>query len=180
VLNLLMSTLHSLPVFEDLGEEEARDLASHCEGVDLPDGTILFEEGEDAPHLYVVLAGTILLSCRGPSGTEVVVGMSKPGSVIGEMGVLDNAPRSATATAVGHSGVLRIAGDAFKEMIQSGNPAAWSILKAIRMELCQRLRTLDERVDAVFTIHDPSRPLGESAEVKDMLENLWTALSQEG
>ena len=162
------------------GQEEARELASNCDGVDLPDGAILFEEGEEARHLYVVLAGTILLSCRGPSGTEVVVGMSKPGSVIGEMGVLDCAPRSATATAVGHSGVLRIGGDAFKEMIQSGNPGAWSILKAIRMELCQRLRTLDERVDAVFTIQDPGNPMGDSAEVQDMLENLWTALSQEG
>ena len=180
MLDLMMGTLHSLPVFEDLGEPEARELAAHCEGVDLPDGSVLFEEGQDAHYLFVVLAGTILLSCRGPSGTEVVVGLSKPGSVIGEMGVLDHAPRSATATAVGHSGVLRIAGDAFIQMIEGGNPAAWSILKVIRTELCQRLRTLDERVDAVFAIQDPTRPMGDSAEVKDMLENLWMALSKEG
>ncbi len=148
---LMVSTLRSLPVFEELDIASARELASHCEGVDLPQDSVLFAEDEPADCMYVVLAGSIRLSCLSPVGEPVMVGMAQPGSVIGEMGVLDGSPRSSTATAAGHAGVLKVEGASFLAMIRSGQPAAWSILHVIRTTLSERLRTLDSRVDHVMT-----------------------------
>jgi len=60
----------------------------------LPSGGGLFREGEAGHEMYVVVEGAIALS-RG--GRELAV--MRPGSYFGEMSLLRNVPRSATATA---------------------------------------------------------------------------------
>ncbi len=62
-------------------------------------GQAMFAEGDLAERVFLIEHGWVLLSCVS-GGREIVLAVTGPGDVIGEMSVLDGEPRSATALAV--------------------------------------------------------------------------------
>lgn len=63
------------------------------------EGDVVFEEGDEGEHLYLVGEGTILISKKGRGGKQETLTLKKPGEFFGEMTLLDHEPRSARATA---------------------------------------------------------------------------------
>jgi CRP/FNR family cyclic AMP-dependent transcriptional regulator len=57
-------------------------------------GDVIFAEGDAGERFYVVREGTVTLSVEGRKLEDV-----GPGGIFGELGLIDHAPRSATATA---------------------------------------------------------------------------------
>lgn len=142
------------PIFQGLTPQEAVDFAAHCQVSHLPPGGVLFQQGDVATDIFLVLSGQLTLVCDSPDGIPVVVGTVADGTVVGEMGVFDDAPRSATASAAEDATLLALPGEAFATMVDLGHAAAHSLLRWLRAQLCERLRVLDKRLDAVFTSHD--------------------------
>lgn len=64
-------------------------------------GQALFTEGDLADRVFIIEHGWVMISSIAPGGREIVLGLRGPGDVIGDLSVLDGAPRSATAVAVG-------------------------------------------------------------------------------
>ena len=64
---------------------------------DFGPGAVVFREGDIGRHLYVIKAGTVDIMVRRPDGEEQVVKSLGPGEHFGEMALLGNAPRNATA-----------------------------------------------------------------------------------
>lgn len=62
-------------------------------------GQALFVEGDRAERVFLLQRGWVILSCVGPGGREVVLTVSGPGDVIGELSAFDGQPRAATAVA---------------------------------------------------------------------------------
>jgi CRP/FNR family cyclic AMP-dependent transcriptional regulator len=62
-------------------------------------GQALFVEGDRAERVFLVQRGWVVISCVGAGGREVVLAVSGPGDVIGELSAFDGRPRSATAVA---------------------------------------------------------------------------------
>lgn len=62
-------------------------------------GQALFVEGDRAERVFLVQRGWVVVSCIGTGGREVVLAVSGPGDVIGELSAFDGRPRSATAVA---------------------------------------------------------------------------------
>ena len=165
--------LRILPLFSGLTETEAKGLAASCSFYELEDGEPLFALGDAPDHLYVVRSGRLRLSCRARPGVEVVVGEAGRGDIVGEMAILDPAPRSATATAMGRTEILCLSGSAFARLLNEAHPAARSIVTEIRKDTCGRLRHLDERLDAIFSESTGAdRPKG----LFDRLQNIWAAM----
>lgn len=142
------------PIFQGLTPQEAVDFAAHCKVAHLPPGGILFQQGDVSTDIFLVLSGHLTLVCDSPDGIPVVVGTIADGTVVGEMGVFDEAPRSATVTASEDATLLALPGEAFATMVDLGHAAAHSLLRWLRAQLCERLRVLDERLDAVFASDD--------------------------
>ncbi|MEG4351263.1 ATP-binding protein [Microcoleus sp. LAD1_D5] len=71
--------------------------------------TLVFEEGETADFLYLVLEGKVEFSKRIESNKYQTVAVAKPDDYFGELGVLDGEPRSARAVAVAGSTLAKIA-----------------------------------------------------------------------
>ncbi len=123
--------------------------------------------------MYIVLAGQLRMTCASPDGVEVVVGTVGNGRILGEMSALDPAPRSATATAINRATLLVLPGQVLTALVESGHPAAHSLLMWIRKQVCSRLRELDARIDAVFDTPTLERPL------RTRVTGLWTVLSRQ-
>ena len=76
-------------------------------------GQVIFEEGQVGADMFVVMDGEVLVSIEGKPINTLEVG-----SIFGEMALIDDQPRSATATAVVDSKLLLVDQDQFLKLIQ--------------------------------------------------------------
>jgi EAL domain-containing protein (putative c-di-GMP-specific phosphodiesterase class I) len=100
-------------------------------------GEVLYRQGEPSDCAWLVESGQVeLVSVQGRRTTRH--GMLGAGELIGELGLLDGAPRSATATARSDCRLLAIERAQFLERLQAGDP----ILRTLVDSLLQRIRGL--------------------------------------
>jgi hypothetical protein len=131
-----MIGLKAIEMFGDLAPEDLAQLAREGRESWFAPGEALCREGEMANEIFVLLDGDVSI-LRHDGNVDRVMGVEGPGSVIGEMAVLDPAPRRATVVA-GASGVrtLRLDGGSFRQAL-TASPAVAEVI--IRM-LARRLR----------------------------------------
>ncbi|MSQ00713.1 MAG: cyclic nucleotide-binding domain-containing protein [Myxococcales bacterium] len=149
--NELARLLRRLPVFSSLAAEEAVALAARCTGLRYKPGMRIFTEGEYADSVTVVVNGLVQISISVPDGPDLVVSTESPGALIGEMALIDPAPRAATATAIEETVVLTIDATAFADLLAAGHPGASGILRTIALQVCTRLRALESKLDRLLT-----------------------------
>jgi CRP-like cAMP-binding protein len=104
-----------------LGREPLRILAIGAESRYVHGGDILFRTGESADAAYVVQEGSFRLASEQKGEAGVTVG---PGALIGEMALLTETKRPATATACEPSTVMRIPRTLFLKMLEGYPDAA--------------------------------------------------------
>lgn len=111
-------------------------------------GDILFEEGDPPNHLYVVTKGRVAIAIANPiDRRESVVALMEPGDLFGDMGMLDEGPRSAMARSLESSTVLEIPYAPVLKMFEEQPRLLWNVTRM----LAQRLRAMDEALaDSVF------------------------------
>ena len=105
------------------------------------EGQILFREGDPADGVFRLLSGTVDI-LRELDGDPILLGSVGPVQFIGEMGVLEDRPRSATARAASEVQVEFLNPAEFLEQIVSSPQAARELIE----RLCQRLREADDRI----------------------------------
>jgi CRP-like cAMP-binding protein len=103
---------------------------------------VIFEEGSTGSEMYLIHSGKVLLSVRGETQQIPLVELN-PGDFFGEMALVDDSPRSATASAVEDKTELIIIDRArFLFMVRQQPEFALSLMHT----LCQRLRDMDKRI----------------------------------
>jgi CRP-like cAMP-binding protein len=140
---------------------------------------LLFEEGDEALDVLFVMSGSIRLTCDPGDIPYIVVGYVNGGDVLGEMAVIDPAPRSATARAAEPSVVLHVPAEAFNDFLAEGHPVAQALLTGIRTMMTQRIRTLNERIGALFLI-DAETDGDEDPSMSQRLRDIWATVRSGG
>jgi CRP-like cAMP-binding protein len=107
-------------------------------------GEVLFREGEPGDCCYWVVNGALKISVSSERGDERVFALLGPGSVVGELAILDNQPRSATATAFSATNLTVLRRAALRTYLEK-HPSVWADLVAI---LVGRLREADKALSA--------------------------------
>lgn len=103
-------------------------------------GDRLFRQGDAPTGLYLIESGDLRLTGRTPGDGMVELARLGPGDMAGAFSLLDPAPRSATATAIGPLAVRRIAREHFGALAASGDPAALAVTDRLRREVAERTR----------------------------------------
>jgi CRP/FNR family transcriptional regulator, cyclic AMP receptor protein len=117
--------------------------AADLYGRDFPAGSVVFEEGDPASRMYVVVSGEVRIQKR--VGARVLtLAVLGAGEAFGEMALLDRQPRSATAVVERAARILEIDEAAFEELVRGNGEVALRLLR----RLSERLR------DASRQIHD--------------------------
>ena len=98
-------------------------------------GEVLFSEGEEGDDAYIVEQGAIEISLDLPAGKKVLATLGK-GEIIGEMSLIADAPRSATAIAVEASELLVLKRDRLLKPIEAADP----IMRLMIQMIVDRLR----------------------------------------
>ena len=175
--NEIANVLATVPLFSDLEEPALGDLVQACTMLELRAGEVVFGEGDPAQEVFFVVGGRVRLTCETADGPDVVVGYVETGGILGEMGVIDPAPRSASARSAEAAVVLRLPGEALGAFIGEGHPVAAVLLREIRHNMSQRIHILDERIGALFLIDAGS---SESVTMADRLRSIWSAMKVGG
>jgi CRP/FNR family cyclic AMP-dependent transcriptional regulator len=92
--------LAEVEFFELLDEDDLRALAEVVKSVELKGNEILFHTGEPGESLFIVKSGGIELFIKDTAGQKIVLGVAEKNDLFGELAMLDNKPRSATAMAL--------------------------------------------------------------------------------
>jgi len=94
-------TLARVDLFAGLDKKDLQVLTNACQERTYKAGSTLIKQGDTGVGLYVIISGTVRITqANNPDKAEVDLGTAGPGSVLGEMALLDDLPRSATVTAV--------------------------------------------------------------------------------
>jgi signal transduction histidine kinase/predicted CoA-binding protein len=118
----MVEELRKVSLFSKLSPEDLERLEGMVKEVRLPAGEELFAEGDPGDWAYVIRRGWIEIS-KHSAGRRVVLAVRREGEVIGEMALLENAPRMAGARAVTDCLLLAIGKEQLDELL-AGSPAA--------------------------------------------------------
>lgn len=133
--------------FADAEPAVLTQLLQHASEVTLRRNDVLFNEGDSPDSLYVVLKGRIALVNVSSDGRESVLALMDRGDLFGEMGMLDDLPRSAGARALEPSTLLRLPYEPVLELLESTPDLLWGVVRL----LAGRIRNMDEALaDSVF------------------------------
>jgi CRP/FNR family transcriptional regulator, cyclic AMP receptor protein len=106
-----------------LPSEVSRELFAQGRSVSLDAEQTLFLAGDEGDGCYRVEEGLLKASVGAPNGSERILGILGPDSVVGELSMIDGAPRSASVTASAIPNCVLLAK---RISTQSGNPARTS------------------------------------------------------
>jgi CRP/FNR family transcriptional regulator, cyclic AMP receptor protein len=146
--------LHHAALLEHFTPAEADILGEALLRVRARPGQLLMAEGDSGDWLLLVLSGTVDVTRRGPAGLSRLA-VVKEGAVLGEMSMLDGAPRSASCTAIEavEAGVLTRG--AIATLIREHPVVGAKLLVEISRLLAQRLRNTSKQLNRMLQQRGP-------------------------
>ncbi len=112
-------------------------------------GEFIFREGEAGDLMYVLLEGSVDLKKRLERGETVLKTVDTPNDFFGEMALLDDRPRSATAIAAKRTKVLAVDGPTFESMILANGKFALKIIKVLSDRLRRSNDTVSDLIETM-------------------------------
>jgi CRP-like cAMP-binding protein len=144
VVTELRSALRQIPLFTGLSDEQIELLAPHTITQRFPRGHTIFQRGDHGDRAYVITSGAIDIVIDSPDGRELILARLGAGEHFGEMALMDDLTRSASARTAEPSEVLMVLREAFLMAIRQDPDVSMQIIRS----LVQRLRATDEKMEA--------------------------------
>jgi CRP-like cAMP-binding protein len=137
--------LRSVPIFSELSEADFASLAKVANRRRYPKDSVVFFENEQGDFFFMILEGRIKVTILGDDGREVILSLLGSGDFFGEMALLDNEPRSATAIAVEDSELLSLHRNDFQSVLSDNR----SIMVGLIKVLTARLRRANHQISTL-------------------------------
>ncbi|MDB6121721.1 MAG: Cyclic nucleotide-binding protein [Pedosphaera sp.] len=136
-----MMTLESCPLFSQLNPGELQVLQQAVQVRTFPPNKEIFTEGDTGDGVYVVQNGLVQISVLVPQGARHTFSKVGPGEIFGEMAVLENKPRSASATAAQETTAYFIPREVMLKLVESSPQLSMALLR----EISNRLREFNRQ-----------------------------------
>jgi CRP-like cAMP-binding protein len=127
--------LKKSPVFEQVCTDDLRHVAQAMETENYLAGERIFDINENGDHMYVIESGSVGISLSEDHNKKEFVAELLPGECFGEMNLLDNLPRSATAHVLQDAQVLTLDTNRLHQLIVRYPELALGMLKGLSMRL---------------------------------------------
>lgn len=145
--------LQQVAFFSRLSPDEASLLADELIMRKFSAGQIVFHMGDPGGLLYIITKGKVKISHSNPDGQEALLAILGPGDHFGELALLDDAPRSATAEAIEPAEMLTLHRDVFTRFLNHNPQFAHHVLAT----LSSRIRHLNSQISDIFFLDLPGR-----------------------
>ena len=138
--DVLLETVRSVPIFQDLSIRELRQLKSILHQRVFSDGEAVVQEGETGSGMYVISTGKVNIIQRGEDGREQLLAELGAGDFFGEQALLDETPRTASAVAVGRCELVGFFRPDLLNLIESNPRRGLRIVLRLSQIISVRLR----------------------------------------
>jgi CRP/FNR family transcriptional regulator, cyclic AMP receptor protein len=147
--DLAAQMLHAPGALFQLTPHEARTIVSYMQPHRVPEGTTFIKEGDRAgsDFMMLVLDGEVTVETIVVSRTApITVSVLGPGSLIGEMGLVDGEPRSASCTAGSRLLCAILTREAMGQLLDDDPRTAAKLILAIAHRIAERMREGSEKL----------------------------------
>jgi CRP/FNR family cyclic AMP-dependent transcriptional regulator len=137
--------LRSVPLFSSLSGDQLLLLASVLSRKPYPRDSAIIAAGDPTDALYIVISGRLKVVMRDNEGREAILAILNRGDFFGEMGLIDQAPRSATVVTLEACELLTITRADFMKCLQKNFDLAMNVIRG----LVGRLREADQKIGSL-------------------------------
>src|SRR5436190_1434323 len=127
--------LRTVPIFSELSDEDITSLAKLAARKRYPKDTVVFFENEEGDFFFTITEGRIKVTILGDDGREVILSVLGPGDFFGEMALLDNEPRSATAIAIEDTELLSLHRGDFDTVLHENRSITTGLIRVLTSRL---------------------------------------------
>jgi sulfate permease, SulP family len=138
----------ALQVFKGLSDAQREQLESCMQQRLFRQGDIVFQAGDPSDHMLIVLQGNAAVIVKSPQGLETRLTSVRRGGVLGEIGFLDQAPRSAQVVAQEDLLVAIFTRQAFEELRLQEPQIVLQLITNLTLDLSTRLRHTNKLASA--------------------------------
>jgi CRP/FNR family transcriptional regulator/CRP/FNR family cyclic AMP-dependent transcriptional regulator len=142
-----------VPFFANLRDDQTNELAKALVPRRFNPGQVIFHLGDPGGLLYLISKGKVKISHTTTEGQEVVLAILGPGDFFGELALLDDSPRSATAVALEVTETLTLHREEFMRYLSDNPDFALHVLKT----LARHIRRLNTQLADIFFLDLPGR-----------------------
>jgi uncharacterized membrane protein len=165
--------LRSIPLFELLDDQEAAVLAQHLDEINVLGGQTIFEAGDEGGTMYVVESGQVEIFLRDKNDEYVVLGFVAKGGLFGDLSLLDNQPRSASAKAVEDTTLFVIDRNDLSLLIKAHPHAALDMMAM----LGKRIRETDLLLRDRVVTRNVNEEIAQPATIGERLSDFLTRVA---
>lgn len=131
----ISSQLKKSFLFRGLQNDALTAVAQKVSVRDLTEGDVLMRRGETGDSLFMINDGWFKIVTQDANGGELIINKTGPGETIGEMALVDEAPRSATVIAISNAKVFELKKDAFQEILDQRPDVALALIRGFSSRL---------------------------------------------
>ena len=139
------TVLKSVPLFAGFQNEQLRTLVSFVTRRSVPRAATIMAAGDPIDSLYVVISGRLKVMMGEANGKEVILSIIGPGEFFGEMGLIDDLPRSASVVSIEPCELLSVTKRDFEKCLAEN----FEMSKALLRGLVRRLREADRKIGSL-------------------------------
>ncbi len=143
---ITIETLRSVPLFALLDAPAANQIRDLLHFRKTPSDTVLFERGDKGDVLYLIEGGRVRIHLRDADGRDATLAELSQGDFLGEMAILANTPRSATATVTEDADLWLLEQSDFLSFIRQNPQVALELARASSERLQRTDDLLRQRV----------------------------------
>jgi HEAT repeat protein len=126
--------LREIPIFADLSPEDLKLVAEIAHEEWYPQNTDIFHRGDEGNMMFVIVEGGVQV-VRTLDGIDQILAQRGPGDFVGEMAIIESAPRSATLRTKSDVRMLAIDGETFKGILLERPDVSFAVLRSISRRL---------------------------------------------
>ncbi len=140
--------LKSVPLFSAFTEQQLVTLLNYVQHRSYPRNVFVIQTGDETDSLYVILSGKVKVLIPDDQGREVILSVMGPHDFFGEMGILDDQPRSASVSTLEPCEMLRLSKAGFMNCLKENSEVAMLVIR----NLVKRLREADRKIESLALI----------------------------
>jgi CRP/FNR family cyclic AMP-dependent transcriptional regulator len=139
------AVLKSVPLFVSFPDDQLRMLVTVVTRRSAPRASLIMAAGDPTDSLYIVISGRLKVMMGDAEGKEVILSIIGPGEFFGEMGLIDDSPRSASVVAIEPCELLSLSRRDFKKCMAENFEMTITVMKG----LVRRLREADRKIGSL-------------------------------
>jgi CRP/FNR family cyclic AMP-dependent transcriptional regulator len=139
------AVLKAVPLFASFPEDQLRMLTTMVARRSATRSTTIMAGGDATDSLYIVLSGRLKVMMSDSDGKEVILSILGPGEFFGEMGLIDDEPRSASVVTIEPCELLYISKRDFKKCLVENSEMSMAVMRG----LVRRLREADRKIGSL-------------------------------